>query len=220
MSRSSPCKDPSLWHGVVLDWLTKQQKKLAVKREKSDAQRLTADRPDLAGTPYVRSARFLRELPLHIERAKNSRESAGAVVAHFYAAMTGQASVDPLVVEYINQARERYCRDKSHDRQRAIEKALGLSRGRRGNPGRAATRLLTEEAFVEAGQLVMDIIDSGESVAVAIDDVLNKQLDPHETGEPSAHTLRRAMATEKRKRAERNNVMKAPYKRGNRKLPE
>ena len=83
VSRISACKDPSRWHGVVIDWLDRQRKRLDKERRKSGLPKLKrclAKNDPLAGPPPELSRRFIRELPMYLELAlaEHSVQHAGA----------------------------------------------------------------------------------------------------------------------------------------------
>ena len=193
VSRISVCTDPSRWHGVVIAWLDRRLDRLKKKRKNSgllELGRRKGSKQPPPGVPFVLKPRFLWELPIYLELAERSVRHANAIVAHFYTATKKRKRIDPRVVEYIDKARDRYCRDP----RRNIAKALGLVRSGRGNPGRVPSkRRLTPEGFIEAGQMVMEEIKKGKPENYAVD-VVAEQL------QVSPRTVRKSAAAEKRAR--------------------
>jgi hypothetical protein len=195
MSRTSPLPDPIRWHDVVMDWL----------EERGKSRRRTA------GVPAVLHERFYSEIANCIRLAKSgSVQHATAIAAHFYWATKKQYHAHPLVVEYIDKAREKFNKDprRSKDQSRRIARALGLVRDRRGNPGRVPTkkRRLTPEGFIDAGQVAANLIDSGKPEKDAVEAVANLLV-------ISERTVRQALAEERAARASRPS-------RRNREFPE
>lgn len=171
VSRISACKDPSRWHAVVINWLDRQRERLKEKREKEnlpDLERLRGSNEPPPGEPLELRTRFLQELPIYLGRAEHSVPHANALVAYFYVATKKGQRVDSRVVDYIDDARERYCCDP----RRNIKKALGLMRSRAGNPSgtSAKRRLSPEEGHIAIGQAVNEITSrrSGRGVRAAI----------------------------------------------------
>jgi hypothetical protein len=93
-----------------------------------------------------------------LEKWPVSVEYARAIVQHFYACKKHNETPDPRTVSFIDEARERYCKDQNKNRR--LERALGLVPAR-GNPGRVATgkRQLTEEAYIQAGERALELAD-------------------------------------------------------------
>jgi hypothetical protein len=163
---------------VVIEWLDRKSKRLDKKRKKDKLPKLRRrstendpppDKlPKLKRQPNELSPRFLRDLPIYLKQAEHSVQHAGAVVAHFYVASKEGKRVDPRVIDYIDSARERYCRDPI----RNIAKALGLVRRNRGNPGGvSAKRRMTPDAFVEAREMVQQRRGAGFSEKRAVLDI-------------------------------------------------
>ncbi len=204
MSRISVCTDPSRWHGAVINWLDRRLERVEKTRKKY-LQRTEGEPP--SGPTRELTRQLLRDLDVYLGLAKMPTQHtgdfettpipdavrvqyAGWIVAYFYAAKKNRQPVDSRVVEYIDSARDRYCRD----RKRNIAKALGLVRLRRGNPGGVSPkRRLTPDGFVEAGQMVLEKMHKGKSENFAVDAIANLL-------NVSPRTVRKASAAEKEAR--------------------
>lgn len=152
MGKRSACKDPSLWHGVVLAWMRRRHRG--------------------ATCPVNFGARFLPNLDTYIALAESDHAEAwrfaSAIVAFFYWRTKAQRSVDPRAVAYIDAALPRYCKDKRRDIGKAL---LLVKRKNRGNPGRVATgkRRLTPLGFLEVGIEVLAAMANGATRSDALE---------------------------------------------------
>src|SRR5688572_1875258 len=130
MGRPSAANDAALWLESVRDWC---EGKWGVPRARAKSGL---------------KSRFLFELDIYIELAKRgSTAHAKAIIVYFYFTSRSGKTVDSRVLQFLEEARQRYAADP----KRRIQNALLLSRARRGNPGGAHGRHeLTPEARIEA----------------------------------------------------------------------
>ncbi len=152
MSRPSPCKDPSRWHETVLRWIENWRNR-----------------------PAITAARFIKAEPSSpnygLEKWPVSVEYAWSIVGYFYACVKKGLTPDPRAVQFIDDARARYCLDprRYKDRAASIKRALGLMQ-KRGNPGRtsAGARNLSEVEFIKAGEQALSRMANGIGEASAV----------------------------------------------------
>lgn len=137
MSRSSPRKNPGIWYSHVCRWMERRGARISMPRPVS---------------------RFFFELDDRIAAAEardgqHSDQAAISLLNYFYYAHKA-GKIDPRVVQYMERARLRYCKDPKH-----IDKALCLTGPGRGNPGRVPSpkRRLSIGEFTAAGQDVENI---------------------------------------------------------------
>jgi len=160
VSRSTARRDPSLWHCVVLRWLDRKSNRAGLKPAPPvpPSSRLLLTLRTKAG-----EVNFLDDC---IERAnRGSVENAREVVGLFRYSVRMNRGVDPRIEIFLEQARQRY----SKDPKRNIAKALLLVRTVRGNPGGVSQkRRMTSEAHIEAGQMVLELLDDGMSEKFAV----------------------------------------------------
>lgn len=121
MGRPSACSDSSLWPDAVRDFLARRAKKNG-----NEALHPEPDRR-LIRSKYERRIRVLVAQRGDV----HSPNAASAVLAYWQWSLRQAHQVDPVVLDYLEWARRRYCADPRRD----IAKALGLVLPTAGAPG-------------------------------------------------------------------------------------
>jgi len=182
MTRRSAAKDASIWGDTVLKWCGSKRASI--------------------------SRGFLMNLDAHIDITNSlltdepeigATNSARGIIAYFCVTSRAGHAVDHRVLQFLEEARQRYSKDPRRD----IAKALLLVRlGKRGNPGGASgSKKLTPEARTEAAEMVLEKMSkNGLREKRAIGDVAD------EFG-VSTLTIRKAVAEHKGIVEAENNSM-------------
>jgi hypothetical protein len=153
LSRQTSCKNIEVWKVAVVRWIDRK-----AKRRNLSVQ---APRP---------LSRFLYELSDRIAHAESrepgAENSASGIVAYFYCA-SRSGVIDRRVLEFIERARNCCRRDPRHNMSKALRLKKPISK--RGNPGLVpGKRRRTKEQYLEARQIVADLIRAGKSEKFAV----------------------------------------------------
>jgi hypothetical protein len=205
MSRPSACKDPSLWHGMVMRYLDKMTKGRLVNLSTDAPWFYTLASPDSPN--YA-----LEEWPVSVRYAS-------AIVHHFYACQKKNVEADPRTISFIDAARERYCSDPRREKDPSItmKRALGLM-PKRGNPSRVsiAPRHLSEEEFGKVGEQAYADIARGMTEGQAV----GRAAADYDVTERHVRDSLRDCRMKKAVREVRPRVITRYIRRGKRKPPE